>query len=600
MFALSKETGLPPSNFGKGRMNVVVKPKNMKGTLRRLWELTKGHRKGLGWIFLLSGIASASSIFSPYLIGIIVNRIDQGDGFTTLMILLAALYLGDWLIRFLQQFFMAKIGQKIIFHIRMSLFTYMEKLPLSYFDTHQHGEMMSRLTNDVDNISTTISDSLTQLMMHVFTIVGILCMMIWMSPVMTMVSLFAVLLIFLLTKVITKKTRVLFRNQQAILGKLNGQVEESISGITMVKAFGQESNMVEQFIESNEAYCEVATKANIISGFLMPVTNVINNLNYVMIAIVSGVMAAKGMITVGEISSFLLYSRQFTRPFVDIANIYNNFQTAVAGAERIFEIFDEEKEPEDCENARTLPNIWGKVEFRDVSFGYQPDHPVLQHINLDIEAGTKVAIVGPTGSGKTTFINLLTRFYDVQEGSILLDGHDLREYKMQDLREAFGVVLQDTSLFGISIRDNISYGRENVPIEEIQEAAVVAGADAFIRRLPQGYDTVLAHGGSELSQGERQLLTIARAVLAKSPILILDEATSSVDTVTEQHIRRAMLEITRGRTSFIIAHRLVTIMDSDLIILIRDGKIAEQGTHEELLALNGEYAGMYRTQMGLE
>lgn len=358
--------------------------------------------------------------------------------------------------------------------------------------------------------------------------------------------------------------------------------------------------MMEQFIESNEAYCEVATRANIISGFLMPITNVINNLNYVMIAIVSGVMAAKGMMTVGEISSFLLYSRQFTRPFVDIANIYNNFQTAVAGAERIFEIFDEEKEPEDCENPRTLLNIRGKVEFRDVSFGYQPDKQVLQHINLRIEAGTKVAIVGPTGSGKTTFINLLTRFYDIQEGAILLDGYDLREYKMQDLREVFGVVLQDTSLFGISIRDNISYGRENVSLEEILNAARVAGADAFIRRLPQGYDTILTQGGGELSQGERQLLTIARAVLAKSPILILDEATSSVDTVTEQHIRKAMLEITKGRTSFIIAHRLVTIMDSDLIILIRDGRIAEQGTHGELLARNGEYAAMYRTQMGLE
>lgn len=367
-----------------------------------------------------------------------------------------------------------------------------------------------------------------------------------------------VLQIFLLTRTITKKTRVLFRKQQVILGKLNGQVEESISGISMVKAFGQEENMMEQFIESNEAYCEVATRANIISGFLMPITNVINNLNYVMIAIVSGVMAAKGMMTVGEISSFLLYSRQFTRPFVDIANIYNNFQTAVAGAERIFEIFDEEKEPEDCENPRTLSNIRGKVEFRDVSFGYQPDKQVLQHINLRIEAGTKVAIVGPTGSGKTTFINLLTRFYDIQEGAILLDGYDLREYRMQDLREAFGVVLQDTSLFGISIRDNISYGRENVSLAEIQKAARVAGADAFIRRLLQGYDTILTQGGGELSQGERQLLTIARAVLAKSPILILDEATSSVDTVTEQ------------------------------------------GTHGELLARNGEYAAMYRTQMGLE
>lgn len=595
---MDKNVVVPPSNMGRARGGPVVKPKNMKGTLYRLWQLTKGHRKGLGWILLLSGLASGSAVLSPYLIGRIVNLIDGGTSILWLLGVLVILYLGDWLIRFSQQFLMASVGQRIILHIRISLFEHMKKLPLSFFDARQHGELMSRLTNDVDNISTTISDSMTQLLMYVFTIVGIFSVMLYMSPVLTAVAMLAVLCIFLLTKIVTKRTRVLFRRQQQLLGRLNGQVEESISGFNMVKAFNREEDMLSQFSESNDAFCQVATKAQIWSGYLMPLTNVINNLNYVLIAIASGVMASKGLITVGEISSFLLYSRQFTRPFVDIANIYNNFQTAVAGAERILEILDEEKEPADRPDALPLKHIRGEVRFDKVSFGYQPDRLILNNVSLDIKAGTRVAVVGPTGAGKTTLINLLTRFYDVNQGRILLDGHDLREYRMKDLRDAFGVVLQDTALFGVSIRDNISYGREGVALEEIVAAAKAAGADSFIRKLPKGYDTILTQGGAELSQGQRQLLTIARAVLSNAPIMILDEATSSVDTVTERHIRKAMLQLTEGRTSFIIAHRLSTIRDSDLIILICDGKIAEKGSHEELMRQNGQYAEMYRIQMG--
>lgn len=330
----------------------------------------------------------------------------------------------------------------------------------------------------------------------------------------------------------------------------------------------------------------------------MPLTNVINNVSYVAISIISGILAVNRQISIGMISSFLLYTRQFSRPFVDIANIYNNFQTAVAGAERIFEILDEQPEPEDKPDALPLVSPRGDIELSHVAFGYTSETPILKDVSLCVPAGTKTAIVGPTGAGKTTIINLLTRFYDVSGGAILLDGHDLREYRMCDLRRCFGVVLQDTALFAESVRDNIRYGRENVSQEEVERAARMAGADTFIRRLPKGYDTILTQGGAELSQGERQLLTIARAVLADAPILILDEATSSVDTVTEQKIRRAMLAITEGRTSFIIAHRLSTIRDSDLIVLIEDGKIAEQGTHEELMRLNGRYASMYLTQMG--
>lgn len=597
---MDKNVVVPPSNMGRARGGPVEKPKNMKGTLYRLWQLTKGHRKGLGKILLLSGLASGSAVLSPYMIGRIVNLIDEGEPMLRLLGVLTALYAGDWFIRFSQQFLMASVGQRMILHIRISLFEHMKKLPLSFFDVRQHGELMSRLTNDVDNISTTISDSMTQLLTYVFNILGIFTVMVCMSPVLTAVAMLAVLCIFILTKIVTRRTRVLFRRQQQLLGRLNGQVEESISGFNMVKAFNREEDMLRQFSQSNDAFCQVATRAQIWSGFLMPLTNVINNLNYVLIAIVSGVMASDGVITVGDISSFLLYSRQFTRPFVDIANIYNNFQTAVAGAERILEILDEETEPADRPDALPLEKIKGEVRFDGVSFGYRKDRMILDNVSLDIRAGTRVAVVGPTGAGKTTLINLLTRFYDVNKGRILLDGHDLRNYHMKDLRDAFGVVLQDTALFGVSIRENISYGRENIALEDVVKAAKAAGADSFIRKLPKGYDTVLSQGGAELSQGQRQLLTIARAVLSNSPIMILDEATSSVDTVTEHHIRRAILKLTEGRTSFIIAHRLSTIRDSDLIILICDGRIAEKGSHEELMKQNGQYAEMYRIQMGMK
>lgn len=599
VIVLAKNMTPPANNFGRaGRNAPVVKPKNMKGTLLRLWQLTRGQRKGFCWLLVLSACSSASSVLSPYMIGQTVNCIENGNIATTFLLVLAGIYVSDWLVRFLQQFFMASIGQRVILHIRKTLFAKMKELPLAFFDQRRHGELMSRLTNDVDNISTTISDSLSQLMTYVFTILGVLIMMLSMSPLLTCVAFVSVGLIFLLTKTVTSHTRKLFVIQQEALGQLNGQVEESVSGLSMVKAFGQEEKLRKQFEENNRQLCEVATKAQIWSGYLMPLTNVINNLNYVLVAVISGIMAANGLLEVGLISSFLLYSKQFSRPFVDIANIYNNFQTAVAGAERVFEILDESCEPEDAPDALTLENPVGEVIFDHVSFGYLPNQQILKDVSIQIKAGTKVAVVGSTGAGKTTFINLLTRFYDIDSGSIMLDGHDLREYKMADLRRAFGVVLQDTALFGMSIRDNICYGREDISLEQVEKAAKMVGADHFIRRLPQGYDTILKQGGAQLSQGERQLLTIARAVLTNAPILILDEATSSVDTVTEQRIRKAMLEITKGRTSIIIAHRLSTIRDSDLILLMEDGQIVEKGNHEQMMALNGRYAKMYRTQTG--
>lgn len=592
----------PPSSGMRGIRGGVrqpsVKPQDLKGTLLRLWKLTKGSRNGLEWILFLSALASVSAILSPLVIGRAVNAVDQGSRIAAIVLGLAGLYVGDWLVRFLQQFLMASVGQRMIQHIRTTLFDTMEKLPLAFFDKRQHGELMSRLTNDVDNISTTISNSLTQLLTYTFTIIGIFCIMVRLSPILTGVALVGVAFIFLLTWTVTSHTRKLFSEQQKILGKLNGQIEETISGESVVKAFCRENQMIEEFEASNEALCRVATRALTWSGYLMPLTNVINNLSYVGIAIVSGMLAVRGYISIGMISSFLLYVRQFSRPFVDIANIYNSFQTAVAGAERILDILDETPEPADAPEAIPLASPKGEFELQDVVFGYTPQIPILKGISLKIPAGTRTAIVGTTGAGKTTIINLLTRFYDVNNGKILLDGHDLREYRMEDLRNSFGVVLQDSALFVASVRDNISYGKKHTDIKAIENAARAAGADAFIERLPQGYDTVLTQGGMELSQGERQLLTIARAVLANAPILILDEATSSVDTVTEQKIRDAILSITEGRTSFIIAHRLSTIKDSDLIILLENGRIAEQGNHKELMDRNGKYASMYRTQTG--
>lgn len=628
---------IPPKNMNgigrPGRGMEVVKPKDLKGSLLRLWQLTKGHRQGLGIVLVLSALSSLAAILSPYITGNAISAVKAQEPIKLVLLMLVGLYITEALIKFLQQFLMATIGQRIIHHIRTALFEAIKKLPLSFFDKHQHGELMSRLTNDIDNISTTISSSLTMLLTHFFTIAGVLIMMLTLSPLLTIVAFVGVGLILLLTKIVTKHTKKLFKERSADLGVLNGHIEEGISGLFVVKAFCREKDMENTFSVKNTKLTRTSIKALIWSGYLMPLMNVINNLCYVAIAVFSGVLFVQGKISgIGIITSFLLYVRQFTRPFVEIANIYNSFQTAVAGAERVFEIMDEQPEPEDKPDALPLENPGGDIVFDHVSFGYDPSKLVLKDISLKIPAGTQVAIVGPTGSGKTTIINLLTRFYDVTGGSITLDGHDLRDYRMADLRDAFGVVLQDTALFQASIRDNIAYGnldeadlarrrrtgenfsddesiaKTDAPavssdsgsvdpyIEDIKKAARIAGADSFIERLPMGYDTVLTQGGAELSQGERQLLTIARAVLTGAPIMILDEATSSVDTVTEQKIRRAMLNICENRTSFIIAHRLSTIRDSDLIILIEDGLIAEQGTHEELLALNGKYAEMYRTQ----
>ena len=581
----------------KRSLGTVVKPKNFKGTLKRLWELTKGQRQGLGLIFMLSGFAAIIVMVTPYLIGKVVDSIEDGNPSLVLLMALAAFYIGDYLIKFMQGYAMAAVSQRMIKYIRKVLFNHFNHLPLAFFDKRQNGDLMSRLTNDIDNISTTISDSLTQLMQLVFTIVGVFLVMLSLNIPLTGVTLVAGPLIYLLTKSITKRTRILFRKQQEALGRLNGHIEESISGTMIVKAYGREEALIEEFEEVNDRLAAVAIKAQIWSGFLMPLMNVINNLCFIFIAVVGGLMATKDIITVGVISSFLLYAKQFTRPLNEVANIYNILQTAVAGAERIFEIFDEEVELEDVKGAKTLTKPRGEISFQDVCFGYEEGQLILKSINLNIEPGTRVAIVGSTGAGKTTIISLLTRFYDISSGSILLDGEDIRSYRRKDLRNCFGVVLQDAALFPMSILENIRYGKPNATDEEVIAAAKSANAHDFIQRLPNQYHTIIGSEASTLSQGEKQLITIARAILTNAPIMILDEATSSVDTRTERKIKEAIKTLTTGRTSIFIALRLSTIRDCYIIVLEK-GEIAEMGYHEELLEKQGIYNRMYQTQIG--
>ena len=594
-------SAIPPKDLnGISRQNrgIYVKPKNMKGVIGRLWRITDGQRKGLVWILAMSLVSSLSAILSPYLTGRIITEISHGNAITMMLLCLMGVYASDYLSRLIQQVMLASFGQRIINHIRKVLFSKMLQLPLSFFDRNQHGTLMSRLTNDIDSISTTLSNSLSLLLSYAFTIAGVFLMMVTLSPLLSLVTLFTVLLILILTKLVTGKTRKFYYQRQAAFAALSGQVEESVSAMREVKAFSRESDMVSEFGKENEELCYISTKALIWSGLLMPLMNVINNLSYVAIAVLSGVLYVKGIIaSIGLITSFLLYVRQFTRPFVEIANVFNNFQTALAGAERVFEIIDEEEEKD--EGKLDASSIKGDIVFSHVSFGYGNGKKVLDDISIDIKQGTKVALVGPTGSGKTTIVSLLTRFYDVSEGSISIDGHDIREYSLKSLRHAFSAVLQDSALFADTVAANIAYGKSDAGIADIERAAEEAGASDFINRLPDRYQTVLESSGSELSQGERQLVTISRAFLAKAPLMILDEATSNVDTLTEKRIRDSVLKLSMGRTSFIIAHRLPTIRDSDLILVIDNGRIVEKGSHDELLKLHGFYYGLYRTQQGL-
>ena len=600
----SENIRMPGNNNFRGHrgMTPVIKPKNFKETFKRLWAYFGKERKLLMIILVLIIGSSGIGLLVPYLIGRAVDSMSANRmsvDFNMLKIItfiLIITYFIDGFINFIQGWIMAGMSQRIVLNLRGTLFQKLQRLPVSFFDSHTHGEVMSRLTNDIENISTTISQSTIQLMSSSINIAGAFTMMIILSPLLTLASIITIPMVFFMTNNIARKTKVLFKEQQVILGKLNGDIEEAISGIQVIKAFNREENVISQFEEINSKLCDVGIKAQVWSGYIMPLMNVINNIGFAMVASVGGILALKGLITVGIIASFLSYSRQFSRPLNDLANIFNTLQSAVAGAERVFETLDEEEEVKDIEEAKILEDVRGEVIFNQVGFAYRADKPVLKNIDFNVKAGLNVALVGPTGAGKTTIVNLLTRFYEVSQGEIFIDGKNIKEYTRDSLRKCFGIVLQDTYLFSGTIKENIKYGRLDAKDEEVEAAAVMANADHFINRLPQGYDTILLDGGVNISQGQRQLLAIARAILASPSILILDEATSNVDTRTELKIQEAMLKLMKGRTSFIIAHRLSTIKDADIIMVIDGGEIIEAGNHQQLIDKEGAYYRLYKSQ----
>ena len=522
-----------------------------------------------------------------------------GVDFTALrnvLLFVAAIYVLSSAFAWGQSYVMAGVSQRTVYRMRRDVDAKLSRLPLSYFDSHPRGDTLSRVTNDIDNIANSLQQTLTQLITALCTIIGVLAMMLWISPILAVISLLTVPLSIVVTVLIAKRSQQEFATQWARTGTLNGHVEEMHTGHSIVKAFGRQREAIERFDDENEQLFQASYRAQFLSGTIQPAMQFIANINYVLICVIGGIQVASGQMSLGDVQAFVQYSRQFTMPITQTASIANVVQSAVASAERVFELLDEPEESPDVAYAGIRRQVQGRVELEHVSFRYLPDVPLIEDLNLVVEPGQTVAIVGPTGAGKTTLVNLLMRFYEIDAGRIAVDGIDSREMSRDELRSTFGMVLQDTWLFHGTIRENIAYGRDDATDEEIDAAAQAAHVDHFVRTLPDGYDTILDDDATSVSQGEKQLLTIARAFLADRRILILDEATSSVDTRTEVLIQKAMAKLMQGRTSFVIAHRLSTIRDADTILVMNQGKIVEQGTHEELLAKGGFYFDLYDSQ----
>ncbi len=575
------------------------KIKDIKGTIKRLLGYLIEKKFNIFIVFVLCFITTLISILGTRLNGYTIdNFIETGDmnGLGFICIVLVLMYLVNIFSTYYQNMVMLKIAQRISATMRKDLFTALQKLPLKYFDSNSSGDLMSRLTNDVDNINTTLSQSVTQLFSGIINIIGIFIAMILLSPILTLIGMITIPLTFMTTKTLAKKTQRFFVKQQRELGILNGYIEEMVSGQKVVLLFSEEEKVKLEFSEINERLTKSAIFAQGVSSFMGPINNFINNISYLIISVVGGYLILKGSaITVGIVFSFLLYMRNFTRPINEIMNLFNTIQSALAGAERVFEVIDEEKE-NDKDDAIDIDNIEGHVELKDVTFSYTNGKEILKNVSLEAKKGEVIAIVGPTGAGKTTIVNLLTKFYNIDSGKILIDGKNIDEITRESLRKMVAMVLQDTYLFSETVSENIRYGRLEASDEEVIEAAKMADAHHFIKQLPQGYDTVLADNGGNLSQGQRQLLAIARAILSNASILILDEATSSIDTRTEVLIQNAMLKLMEGKTTFVIAHRLSTIKNADKILALKDGKIIESGTHDEFLAKEGFYANLYNSQ----
>ena len=625
---------------GMGMRLPAEKARDFKGSLRRMRNRLAPERLIITVVLVLATVSVVLAVIGPKLLGDATNIIFDGvvsgmlpagltqdqaeaalrasgrsqqadllsgmqvtpgqgvdfDALATVIAIVAAVYLLSSLFSWGQGYLMAGVTQRTMFRLREEVDVKLGILPLKYFDDHPRGDVLSRVTNDIDNISTTLQQTLTQMITSVLTVIGVLAMMVWISPLLAVISLLTVPLSFVVTMTIAKRSQRQFVGQWKWTGKLNGHVEEMYSGHELVKVYGHQQQAIEDFEVANEEMYRSSFRAQFISGIIQPAMAFIANLNYVAIAVVGGLRVASGTMSLGDVQAFIQYSRQFTMPITQIASIVNLLQSGIASAERVFELLDEPEETPDAADPVALPSPRGEVTFEQVSFRYRADSPLIEDLNLDAEPGQAVAIVGPTGAGKTTLVNLLMRFYEIDSGRITLDGTDIRDLTRDDLRAAFGMVLQDTWLFKGTIRENIAYGADDADESEIIRAATAAHVDRLVRTLPDGYDTMLGTDAANVSTGEQQLITIARAFLADPAVLILDEATSSVDTRTEVLIQHAMAELRRGRTSFVIAHRLSTIRDADVIIVMDHGRIIETGSHDELIAAGGFYYNLYNSQ----
>ncbi|MFQ7514891.1 MAG: ABC transporter ATP-binding protein [Ruminococcus callidus] len=593
---------------GRGQMP-VEKAKDFKGSIGKLFAYMKQYHAAVVVVILCAIASTVFSVIGPDILGKATTELSngllakiQGTGsidFTKIgqiLLFVLGLYLLSTLFSFVQGWLMTGVTQKVCYRMRKDISEKIDRMPMAYFESRTYGEVLSRITNDVDTLGQSLNQSITQIITSVATMVGVLVMMLRISPLMTLIAVVILPISVTLISLVVKKSQKYFKQQQEYLGHINGQVEETYAGHTVIQAYNKEKDMVQQFQETNDTLYHSAWKSQFLSGLMQPIMMFVGNLGYAAVALSGGLLAIRGTITIGDIQAFIQYVKNFTQPMQQIAQVLNQVQSMAAASERVFEFLEEAEEVQTAEHPLELANVEGNVDFQHVSFGYQPEQCVIHDFSAKVKSGQKIAIVGPTGAGKTTMVKLLMRFYDVSGGAILLDGHDVRDFDRHKLRESFGMVLQDTWLFQGTIMENIRYGRLDATDEEVIAAAKAAHADSFIRQLPDGYQMELNEDASNVSQGQKQLLTIARAILADNRVMILDEATSSVDTRTEILIQKAMDHLMEGRTSFIIAHRLSTIRNADMILVMKDGDIIEQGTHEELLEKNGFYADLYRSQ----